>query len=79
MTATTATKLYPWLLAPPEQSFFLFGPRGSGKSTWAKGAFPSAYRFDLLDEGLYQELLTATSRSWPTAPGFPSAARGVRV
>jgi len=62
MTATMATKLYPRLLTPPEQSFFLFGPRGSGKSTWARRAFPSAYRFDLLDEGLYQELLSDASR-----------------
>lgn len=56
-----ATKLYPRLLTPPEQSFFLFGPRGSGKSTWARRAFPSAYRFDLLEEGLYQELLSDAS------------------
>ncbi|MGH9391697.1 MAG: ATP-binding protein, partial [Vicinamibacteria bacterium] len=62
MTAIMATKLYPRLLTPPEQSFFLFGPRGSGKSTWANGAFPGAYRFDLLDEGLYQELLSDASR-----------------
>lgn len=24
----------PRLLQPPRQSFFLFGPRGTGKSTW---------------------------------------------
>jgi predicted AAA+ superfamily ATPase len=61
MTASMATKLYPRLLTPPEQAFFLFGPRGSGKSTWAKRAFPGAYRFDLLDEELYQELLSDAS------------------
>jgi len=61
MTANMATRFYPRLLTPPEQSFFLFGPRGSGKSTWARRAFPNAYRFDLLDEGLYQELLSDAS------------------
>ncbi len=49
--------LYERLLAPPRGSFFLLGPRGTGKSTWARGRFPQAERFDLLDEALYQELL----------------------
>ena len=46
----------PRVLRPPRQSFFLFGPRGTGKSTWVKQSFPGAHRLDLLDEGLYQEL-----------------------
>jgi predicted AAA+ superfamily ATPase len=33
----------------PKASFFLFGPRGTGKSTWVKGRFPKAVRLDLLD------------------------------
>jgi len=53
--------LYPRLLAPPSGSFFLFGPRGSGKSTWLRGAFPRAHRIDLLDEGLYQSYLADAS------------------
>jgi len=48
---------YPRLLRPPNQSFFLFGMRGVGKSTWARAAFPRAHRFDLLDEGLFQSYL----------------------
>jgi len=44
-------------LSPPEQSFFLFGMRGVGKSTWARKSFPNARHFDLLDEGLYQSYL----------------------
>lgn len=44
-------------LATPRQSFFLFGMRGVGKSTWARQAFPDAPRFDLLDEGLFQSYL----------------------
>lgn len=40
---------------PKYQSFFLFGPRGSGKSTWLKKEFPEAVYIDLLDEVLFQE------------------------
>lgn len=46
----------PRLLTSPERSFFLFGPRGTGKSTWLKGVLPGACRFDLLDTALYYEL-----------------------
>lgn len=42
---------------PSQSSFFLFGLRGVGKSTWVRDQFPEAHRFDLLDEGLYQSLL----------------------
>lgn len=36
-------------LQPPETSFFLFGPRGTGKSTWIRRHFPEARFYDLLD------------------------------
>jgi uncharacterized protein len=39
----------------PESSFFLFGLRGVGKSTWIRSQLPDARRFDLLDETLYQQ------------------------
>lgn len=48
---------YPRITRPPEESFFLLGPRGVGKSTWARESFADAHRFDLLDEALYQGLL----------------------
>src|SRR5450755_1546030 len=48
---------YNRLLKAPRQSFFLFGMRGAGKSTWSRQAFPDAHRFDLLDEGLFQSYL----------------------
>jgi predicted AAA+ superfamily ATPase len=41
----------------PQQSFFLLGPRGSGKSTWLKAIFPDARVVDLLSEETYQRLL----------------------
>ncbi len=48
---------YSRLLQAPGQSFFLFGMRGVGKSTWSRQVFPDAHRFDLLDEGLFQSYL----------------------
>ncbi|MFO7870355.1 MAG: ATP-binding protein [Kiritimatiellia bacterium] len=38
-------------------SFFLFGPRGSGKSMWLNHACPEAHVVNLLDETTYQRLL----------------------
>ena len=45
----------------PEQSFFLLGMRGVGKSTWARQALPDALRLDLLDETLFTDLLADPS------------------
>lgn len=36
------------LLIPPKESFFLLGPRGTGKSTWLAHSYPEAVRVDLL-------------------------------
>jgi len=44
------------LTAPPG-SFFLFGPRGAGKSTWVREELPHAHRIDLLDEERFQSYL----------------------
>lgn len=41
----------------PKQSYFLFGPRGTGKSTFLKSTFPDAFIIDLLKpdvQRLYQ-------------------------
>lgn len=46
----------PRLLKRPLRSFFLFGPRGVGKSTWLSQVLPHAKRFDLLDSRLFLEL-----------------------
>ena len=55
--------MYPRLLQPPlKQSFFLFGPRGVGKTAWAHEQFPDALFFDLLDYPTYTQLLAAPQR-----------------
>ena len=41
--------LIPRFFKAPSQSFFLFGPRGTGKSTWLKNRYPNALWIDLLD------------------------------
>lgn len=38
----------PRFLAAPRGSFFLFGPRGTGKTTWLRAKFPDALVVDLL-------------------------------
>lgn len=40
---------------PPKQSFFLFGPRGTGKSTWIKALFPDAFYINLLLSSLREK------------------------
>lgn len=46
-------------LTLPKRSFFLLGPRGTGKSTWLKESLSHSYVFDLLDEAVYQKFLGA--------------------
>ncbi|MCS7048190.1 MAG: ATP-binding protein, partial [Verrucomicrobiae bacterium] len=55
--------MYSRLLQVPErQSFFLFGPRGVGKTVWLRHRFPDALYFDLLDHAVYTQLLAAPHR-----------------
>ena len=67
--------MYTRLLKTPQQSILLFGPRGTGKSTWIRDRFPDAVTYDLLDtrealrlskdpHALYRELATLASGSW---------------
>lgn len=41
-------KYIPRKIRPPSDSFFLLGPRGTGKSTWLLHHYPDAIRVDLL-------------------------------
>lgn len=67
--------MYPRLLETPSGSIFLFGPRGTGKSTWLRERFPQAASYDLLDTGealrlakdpgtLYRELSALPADAW---------------
>jgi predicted AAA+ superfamily ATPase len=54
---------------PKSKSFFLFGPRGTGKSTLLRAVYPEAPVLDLLREADYQEFLRNPSRleAWADA------------
>jgi uncharacterized protein len=54
--------VYSRTLKAPESSFFLFGPRGTGKSTWLRSALPHAFTLDLLHAATFNELLADPSR-----------------
>jgi predicted AAA+ superfamily ATPase len=55
--------MYSRLIKPPkDKSFFLFGPRGTGKTTWVKSAFPHALYLDLLEAELFNDLLANPQR-----------------
>ena len=67
--------MYTRLLPTPTRSIFLFGPRGTGKSTWIRDRFPDAVTYDLLDTGealrlskdphaLYRELAALPAGDW---------------
>lgn len=47
---------------PKSQSFFLFGPRGTGKSTWLNQHFQEQLYFNLLDDALFTEFLASPNR-----------------
>ncbi len=55
--------MYPRLIRPPKaKSFFLFGPRGTGKTTWVKSNFPQAIYLDLLGAEIFNDLLANPQR-----------------
>ncbi len=67
--------MYARILQNPNQSVFLFGPRGTGKSTWIRDRFPDAVVYDLLNTGeslrlnkdpqtLYRELAALAPETW---------------
>jgi predicted AAA+ superfamily ATPase len=68
------TSMYARLLAAPKSSFFLFGPRGTGKSTWLRSQLAGALVIDLLEErrrfeymrnpSVFYETVVASKASW---------------
>lgn len=58
-------------IEPPRQSFFLFGPRGTGKSTWLRQTLPDALVVDLLQPDLARELTARPERLRDLVRGAP--------
>ena len=64
-------ELRPRFLPLPDQSFFLLGPRGTGKSTWLREALPQALYLDLLRPELHRELSARPERLRERVLGAP--------
>lgn len=47
---------------PDNKSFFLFGPRATGKTTWLRHQFPTGLKIDLLEAKTYNSLLASPSK-----------------
>jgi uncharacterized protein len=58
-------------LQPPRQSFFLFGPRGTGKSTWLRQTLPDALVLDLLQPDVTRDLIARPERLRDLVRGAP--------
>lgn len=50
------------LKVPQDKSFFLFGPRATGKTTWLQTVFTDGIKIDLLESELYSSLLASPGR-----------------
>lgn len=59
------------ILKGPEGSFFLFGPRGTGKSTWLQATLPNALRVDLLDPASQRQFQARPERLRELVAGQP--------
>ena len=55
----------------PDRSCFLFGPRGTGKSTWLRDRLPGALYLDLLDPALHRRLSARPERLRELLAGSP--------
>jgi uncharacterized protein len=54
--------LKPRFLSESGKNYFLFGPRGTGKSTWLRKVYPDAAWIDLLDSATYRNYLAFPER-----------------
>lgn len=54
---------------PDENSFFLFGPRGTGKSTLLRSSFPMAYFIDLLDPVAFRTYISKPEHLYEVVAG----------
>ncbi len=70
MTSSIAERVwYPRRLTPAPGSFFLFGPRGTGKTAWLRATYPDPLWLDLLDPARSRELSASPERLLDLARG----------
>ena len=66
-------ELNPRFFRPPLGTFFLLGPRGTGKTLWTRQRYPDAVRVDLLDPGELREMSARPERLRERIAGAPDA------
>jgi predicted AAA+ superfamily ATPase len=64
----------PRFFRAPATHFFLFGPRGTGKSTWLRSRYPEALWVDLLRPEVHRQLLARPERLRELVAGNPDKA-----
>ena len=67
----------PRFLTLPRGSFFLFGPRGTGKTTWVRSMLPGALVVDLLKSEEYRRLAARPERLAERVRGAPAGSHVV--
>lgn len=65
--------MYQRFFIPPKGSYFLFGPRGTGKSTWLKSQYPEALWIDLLEPELFRFYSAGAERLQETLMAHPNS------
>lgn len=61
--------MYSRIIDPKSSSsYFLFGPRGTGKTSWLKSTYPNAVYIDLLKNETFNDLRGRPDRLWALIP-----------
>lgn len=66
-------KLIPRFFQAPSKSFFLFGPRGTGKSTFIKSHYKEALWIDFLRPDVFRTYLAHPERLYEAVEGHPGS------
>lgn len=72
-------EMTPRFLPPPQGSFFLFGPRGTGKTTWLRRRLGDAVWVDLLQPEEYRRMRARPERLRELVEGARASQRDVVV
>jgi predicted AAA+ superfamily ATPase len=72
-------ELTPRFFRAPERSFFLLGPRGTGKTTWLRQAMPGALWLNLLHPEEYRALSARPERLREMVLGSPPTQQDVVI
>ena len=63
------------LLHPPESHYFLFGPRGTGKSTWIRAQYENCLIIDMLHPKTQRYYQAKPERLYETVAAHPTVAQ----